>query len=85
MPKFLSDGHFVGSSTDLTLDGQLFLTSTTTSPGSSTPISFDGGHGGIWYDSDSDYLYFRAASGDRAYIGSAGVFSNANLYSAQSI
>ena len=82
MPKFLHTGHFSGSSTDLTLDGQLFLPSTTTSPGAATPISFDSGHGGIWYDSDSDYLYFRAASGDRAYVGSAGVFSNANFYTA---
>ena len=80
MPKFLHTGHFSGSSTDLTLDGQLFLPSTTTSPGAATPISFDSGHGGMWYDSDSDYLYFRAASGDRAYVGSAGVFSNANFY-----
>ena len=84
MPKFFSDGHFSGSSTDLTIDGQLFLPSTTTSPGTALPISFDSGAGGLWYDSNDDYLYFRADNGNRAYIGSAGVFSNANFYSSVS-
>ena len=43
MPKFFSDAHLSGSSTDLTLDGQLFLPSTTSDPGAAVPISFDSG------------------------------------------
>ena len=58
MPKFLHTGHFSGSSTDLTLDGQLFLPSTTSDPGASPAISFDSGAGGIFYDSDDDHLWF---------------------------
>ena len=81
MPKFLHTGHFSGSSTDLTLDGQLFLPSTTSDPGASPAISFDSGAGGIFYDSDDDHLWFRAGGGKRAYVSNAGIISQANVYS----
>ena len=81
--KFLSDGHFSGSSTDLTLDGQLFLPSYTTSPAAPT-ISFDSNAGGIWYESDADALHFRASGANRAYISSAGITSLGNVYTAAS-
>ena len=77
--KFLSDGHFSGSSTDLTLDGQLFLPSYTSSPAVPT-ISFDSNAGGIWYDSNDDQIWFRAGNSNRAYINSSGVVSQANVY-----
>lgn len=77
--KFLSDGHFSGSSTDLTLDGQLFLPSYTSSPAAPT-ISFDSNAGGIWYDSNDDQIWFRAGNSNRAYINSSGVVSQANVY-----
>lgn len=81
--KFLSDGHFSGSSTDLTLDGQLFLPSYASFPGAPT-ISFDSNAGGIWYESDSDALHFRASGGNRAYISSSGITSLSNVYTAAS-
>ena len=81
--KFLSDGHFSGSSTDLTLDGQLFLPSYTSSPAAPT-ISFDSNAGGIWYDSNDDQIWFRAGNSNRAYINSSGVVSQANVYTGTS-
>jgi len=81
--KFLSHGHFSGSNTDLTLDGQLFLPSHTTSPAAPT-ISFDSNAGGIWYESDVDALHFRASGANRAYISSAGITSLGNVYTAVS-
>jgi len=84
MPKFLHTGHFSGSSTDLTIDGQIFLPSFASDPGSSPSISFDSGAGGIWYEDDVDQLWFRAAGGNRAYISSAGIVSHANVYTAAS-
>lgn len=83
--KFLSDGHFSGSSTDLTLDGQLFLPSFSNTPGASPTISFDSGSGGISYRNgggSSDQLWFRAGGSNMAYINSAGIHSSGNLYSA---
>ena len=38
MPKFLSDGHFVGSSTDLTVDGNITSTGNLTLTHGSTPF-----------------------------------------------
>ena len=84
MPKFFSDAHLSGSSTDLTLDGQLFLPSTTSDPGAAVPISFDSGAGGIWYDSNDDHLWFRAGNSKRAYVSSAGIISQANVYTGTS-
>ena len=84
MPKFLHTGHFSGSSTDLTIDGQLFLPSTTSDPGSSPAISFDSGAGGIFYDSDDDHLWLRAGGGKRAYVSNAGIISQANVYTGSS-
>ena len=81
--KFLSDGHFSGSSTDLTLDGQLFLPSYTSSPAAPT-ISFDSNAGGIWYDSNDDQIWFRTANSNRAYINSSGIVSQANVYTGTS-
>ena len=83
--KFLSDGHFSGSSTDLTLDGQLFLPSFSTTPGASPTISFDSGSGGISYRNSggsSDQLWFRAGGSNMAYVNTAGIHSSGNLYTA---
>lgn len=83
--KFLSDGHFSGSSTDLTLDGQLFLPSFSNTPGASPTISFDSGSGGISYRNGgggSDQLWFRAGGSNMGYVNSAGIHSSGNLYTA---
>ena len=83
--KFLSDGHFSGSSTDLTLDGQLFLPSFSNTPGASPTISFDSGSGGISYRNgggSSDQLWFRAGGSNMGYINTAGIHSSGNLYTA---
>ena len=83
--KFLSDGHFSGSSTDLTLDGQLFLPSFSNTPGASPTISFDSGSGGISYRNgggSSDQLWFRAGGSNMGYVNTAGIHSSGNLYTA---
>ena len=53
----------------------------TASPTIAFPSHSTANHAGIYYDQNNQYLKFRAADGDRAWIGSAGIFSNSNVYS----
>jgi len=68
-----TDRIFLGASAGSTADATISFSSAS-----------DLNAGGIYYDETNDYLRFRAADGDRAHIGSAGIFSQANVYSGTS-